>query len=77
MSSGWRQKAYNPPTRMATTVESTAPVETIRCANCDRALSGPFCSACGQEARDVHRPFGALAREAVGHVFNWSASPFQ
>ncbi|RMF66933.1 MAG: DUF3667 domain-containing protein, partial [Alphaproteobacteria bacterium] len=40
------------------------------CANCGAALSGPFCAACGQEARQLSRPFTALVREAVDTIFS-------
>jgi hypothetical protein len=58
---------------VVTTAEATPPVEALRCANCDRALTGRFCGHCGQEARDLHRPFYALAAEAIGDVFDVDA----
>jgi hypothetical protein len=44
-----------------------------RCANCAHVLAGPFCAACGQEARNLHRPFYALVGEAIGDVFDVDA----
>ena len=58
---------------MATTVNSTAPEQALPCANCAQPLSGRFCGACGQEARNLHRSFYALAAEAVGDVFDVDA----
>ena len=46
---------------------------TTSCANCGQALSGRFCGQCGQEARDLHRPFYVLAGEALGDVFDIDA----
>jgi len=36
-----------------------------RCANCGRALDGPYCSACGQKVVDFHRPLRELLSQAV------------
>lgn len=40
-----------------------------RCLNCDTALLGPFCHACGQEGVDRNVPLGHLLREALGDLF--------
>jgi hypothetical protein len=55
---------------MATTAESAPVASAARCANCDQPLSGPFCSACGQEARDLHRPIHVLIGESLGDIFD-------
>ena len=44
-----------------------APAQPSHCANCDAAVSGNFCAACGQETR-LHVPSAAeFAHEFVGH----------
>jgi hypothetical protein len=48
-------------------VQSSAPA---RCANCSAPLSGRYCSACGQEARDLHRPFRQLLADTIEDVFS-------
>lgn len=40
------------------------------CLNCSAPLAGPYCSACGQRAGDLRRPFAALAGEAIGAALN-------
>jgi hypothetical protein len=40
------------------------------CANCGNALAGEYCSRCGQQAIDYHRPFSALFGDVVGDVLN-------
>ena len=47
------------------------------CANCGAELTGPFCSACGQE-RDVHRrTVWFLIAEAVRTITNWDGRLLQ
>src|SRR4029453_5441081 len=36
-----------------------------RCANCDTQLDGPYCSQCGQQAVDLHRPIRKLLSELI------------
>jgi uncharacterized protein DUF3667 len=36
-----------------------------RCANCDARLDGAYCSQCGQQAVDLHRPFRKLLSELI------------
>jgi hypothetical protein len=43
-------------------VDTPAPT---RCANCDARLDGAYCSQCGQEAVDLHRPFRKLLSEVI------------
>jgi len=40
------------------------------CANCAELLTGEFCSHCGQQAIDLHRPFSELFSEVVGDIFH-------
>ncbi len=40
------------------------------CANCGELLRGDYCSRCGQHARDLHRPVGALLSDVVGDLFS-------
>lgn len=39
------------------------------CLNCDAPLNGSYCGNCGQEAKDLRRPFFKLSREAVQSLF--------
>lgn len=40
------------------------------CANCAEPLAGEFCSRCGQQAIDLHRPFSDLFSDVVGDILN-------
>lgn len=40
------------------------------CRNCGETLLGPYCSSCGQEDVDLHRPLQQLAQDAVGDLLN-------
>jgi len=40
------------------------------CANCAEPLTGDFCSHCGQQAIDLHRPFSDLFSDVVGDILN-------
>ena len=40
------------------------------CANCAEPLAGEFCSHCGQQAIDLHRPISALFSDVVGDILN-------
>ena len=40
------------------------------CANCGATLTGPYCAECGQESRDLDRPFAHLLADAVGDLFS-------
>ncbi|MCY7271799.1 MAG: DUF3667 domain-containing protein [Sphingomonas bacterium] len=40
------------------------------CLNCRTALTGPFCSACGQKAR-VHRSLGSFLHDMIQGLFNF------
>lgn len=39
------------------------------CGNCGTPLQGPHCYICGQVADDLHRPFWALAKDALDGLF--------
>ena len=41
------------------------------CENCGTALSGRYCSQCGQAAVDYHRSFGSLLADAADAFFNF------
>jgi hypothetical protein len=47
------------------------PPSQDKCANCDGALSGPFCSACGQSSEDVQRPAWVMLSDLFGSVLAW------
>ncbi len=40
------------------------------CKNCDAALDGPYCPACGQRDVDLERPFLELASEVLKETFD-------
>ena len=46
-------------------VDTPAPAAPARCANCGARLDGAYCSQCGQEAVDLHRPFRKLLSEVI------------
>lgn len=39
-----------------------------RCPNCNKPLSGKFCSNCGQSVIDYHRPFVTIFRDVIGDL---------
>jgi hypothetical protein len=47
------------------------------CANCGTALSGPYCSNCGQKASDTHRPFWWILGEFLDSVFGYDSRTFR
>ena len=50
------------------------PVGERRCLNCEAALTGPYCAACGQRDRDPDVSLRELAREAVETFSNLDGS---
>lgn len=44
-----------------------------KCANCGRALEGPYCSACGQKAVELHRPLRELLSQAFEEMLSVDA----
>lgn len=51
-------------------VLSPAAEERRACRNCGATLLGPYCSSCGQEDVDLHRPLKQLAQDAAGDLLN-------
>lgn len=47
------------------------------CANCGTALTGPFCSNCGQRASDYHRPIWWIFGEFLDSVFGYDSRTFR
>lgn len=47
------------------------------CENCGAALTGPYCSQCGQPAVDYRRSFGAVLADAADAFFNLDARFFR
>lgn len=52
-----------------TPVEAGVNVEVARCGNCGVALLGTYCSDCGQEDREVRRPFWRILKQLFHAVF--------
>ena len=50
--------------------ESDVNVEVARCANCGVALLGNYCSDCGQEDREVRRPFWRILSHLLRAVLD-------
>ena len=47
---------------------------TNRCANCGEPLQGPFCSACGQENRNLARlSLGQISHDWLGDAFTFDS----
>ena len=46
------------------------------CRNCSAALSGPFCSQCGQPDVDYHRSFHYLFHDLLENVFHFEGKVF-
>ena len=51
-------------------VTETATAPDATCANCAAPLTGQFCANCGQNVRDLQRPFRAMFADAIGDVFS-------
>ncbi|MBA2433469.1 MAG: DUF3667 domain-containing protein [Verrucomicrobiota bacterium] len=47
------------------------------CENCGTALTGPYCTQCGQAGVDYHRSFGSLLADAADAFFNFDARFFR
>jgi Protein of unknown function (DUF3667) len=47
------------------------------CLNCGTALSGPYCGKCGQEAKELKKPFFRLSREAIHSLFELDGRAFR
>ena len=57
--------------------EQPIPREDQTCANCGAALSGPYCSSCGQRQVDLDRPFRELAGEIMESFLSFDARIFR
>jgi hypothetical protein len=58
---------------MAEALKSVPPAvseESRRCLNCGEELLGAFCSHCGQEDLNLHRPLRGLLSDLVGEIFS-------
>jgi hypothetical protein len=55
----------------------TSAHDEARCPNCGSALSGPFCSTCGQRQAELEPPLMELLREAVDSFFSLDARIFR
>lgn len=53
-----------------TPVEAEVNVDVARCANCGVALLGQYCSDCGQEDREVRRPFWRILSHLLHAMFD-------
>jgi hypothetical protein len=47
------------------------------CLNCDKPLMGSYCGNCGQEAKELRRPFFRLSREAISSLFELDGRSFR
>ncbi|PCJ23515.1 MAG: hypothetical protein COA96_11745 [SAR86 cluster bacterium] len=56
---------------------ASLPVTANLCDNCGHSLSGAFCSQCGQESKEIRRPFFLLIAEAINSVFELDGRAFR
>lgn len=49
----------------------------VPCLNCGTPLSGSYCGNCGQEAKELRRPFFRLSREAISSLFELDGRSFR
>ena len=47
------------------------------CLNCGKPLMGNYCGNCGQEAKELRRPFFRLSREAISSLFELDGRSFR
>ena len=47
------------------------------CLNCGKPLMGSYCGNCGQEAKELRRPFFRLSREAISSLFELDGRSFR
>lgn len=52
-------------------------VAADHCLNCGAALTGGYCSICGQEAKNLRRPFFRLSGEAIKSLFELDGRAFR
>lgn len=48
-----------------------------KCANCNRTVTGNFCSNCGQSTREVRQPFWRVFLTFLGEAFSFDGKFFQ
>jgi hypothetical protein len=58
------------PQEVSTTADTGTAVSAARCQNCGTALTGPFCSACGQREQSRIVSLGSLLKDAVGDIYH-------
>ncbi len=65
------EAAAPPPTGAMAQVPATEPTlaAAVLCGNCGAALAGKFCFACGQEDREVRRPFWRMLQQTFQAMF--------
>lgn len=51
--------------------------DSATCANCGAVRSGPFCSQCGQGARELNRPIWWIIGEFLDAVFSYDSRTFR
>jgi Protein of unknown function (DUF3667) len=51
-------------------LDTAALAPPARCSNCDALLDGPYCSQCGQQSVDLHRPFRQLLSELIDEALS-------
>ncbi len=50
-------------------MSESLPAQAVHCANCGHPVTGNFCPQCGQEDKDVRRPFFYFLQELLKVVF--------
>ncbi len=58
-------------------VETDVKLAVARCANCGVALLGPYCSDCGQQDREVRRPFWRIFAQLFNALFDLDARVYR
>jgi len=56
--------------------DQPAPPDDTACPNCGAALSGPYCSSCGQRQVDLDRPIRELSGEVMESFLSFDARIF-
>jgi Protein of unknown function (DUF3667) len=62
------ESSGRPPDEAETNLKRAAHIDPSICGNCAAALTGPYCSQCGQPARESARSLGAVLRDGW-HLF--------
>lgn len=50
---------------------------TNHCLNCGHPLQGKYCAVCGQEVKELRRPFFRLSKEALGSLFELDSRAYR